>query len=93
MYNFNVNDVNLEIVSEYKYLGVVLQEYLDYNTTAELLASASGRALGAVINRVKWNKDLGYATFTKLIDSCVREPPLTSAGRGLKIRAKFTPSI
>ncbi len=44
---------------------------MDFSKTAELLASAAGRALGAVINRVKFNKDLGYNTYSTLINSCV----------------------
>ncbi len=71
LHNFDINGVALEIVSEYKYLGVLLDEHLDYEKTAELLSSAAGRALGGVINKVKWNKDLGYKTYTRLIDSCV----------------------
>ncbi len=68
---FNINHAGLEIVSSYKYLGVVLEEHLDYTKTAEILSAAAGRALGAVINRVKFNKDLGYRTYTTLVNSCV----------------------
>lgn len=34
------------IVSRYKYLGVVLDEFLDFNITATVLADSAGRALG-----------------------------------------------
>ncbi len=50
---------------------MLLDEHLDFQKTADLLSSAAGRALGGVINKVKWNKDLGYQSFTKLIDNCV----------------------
>ncbi len=70
-FNFNVNGQKLEIVNSYKYLGILLEEFLDFSKTAELLAGAAGRALGAVINKVKSNKDLGYRTYTTLIDMCV----------------------
>ncbi len=80
-YDFRANDISVEKVSEYKYLGVLLNENFDYLKTAELLASAAGRALGSVINKVKVNKDLGYNTFTTLIDSCVM--PILLYGSGV----------
>ncbi len=70
-FDFNVNGVSLEIVEQYKYLGILLQENLDFTKTAEMLSGAAGRALGSIINKVKANKDLGYNTFTTLIDRCV----------------------
>ena len=84
---FHVNDSPLEIVSDYKYLGVLFNEHLDFSKTAELLANAGGRALGAVINKVKSNKDLGYKTFTTLIDSCVM--PLLLYASGIWGQSKF----
>ncbi len=52
-------------------VGHPLCEHVDYGKSADLLASAAGRALGSVINRVKTNKDLGYNMFTTLVDSCM----------------------
>ncbi len=77
---FNVNGNLLEFVSDYKYLGTLLNEHLDYTKTAELLANSAGRALGAVINKVKANKDLGYKTYSTLIDSCVMPILLYASG-------------
>ncbi len=79
--NFKVNDVDLEIVTEYKYLGVLLNENLDYSKCAELLAGAAGRDLGSVINKVKIKKVLGYNTFTTLVDNCV--VPILCYGSGV----------
>lgn len=64
-------DKILEQVRQYKYLGVMLDETLRFNTAQEELASAGGRALGALINKTKAHKDMGYKTFTKLYDCCV----------------------
>ena len=50
-----------------------------------MLSSAAGRALGGVINKVKWNKDLGYQTYTRLIDSCVI--PIISYASGYGVRS------
>ena len=61
----------LEKVTSYKYLGVYLDEFLTFTKTTDILATAGGRALGAMINRYKSLNDLGYDTYTKLYDSLV----------------------
>ena len=50
---FLFDESNLEIVSSYKYLGIKLSEYLDFNVTANVLAGAAGRALGAILAKLK----------------------------------------
>jgi hypothetical protein len=44
---------------------------LDYNVTSEILAKAAGRALGGIISKYKYHKDLDYASYTKLYHTCV----------------------
>ena len=61
----------IEIVSQYKYLGITLHEYLDFKFTMDELSDAAGRALGAVIAKTKHLKDIGYNTYTKLFDTGV----------------------
>ncbi len=52
-YNFLFYN-NVLKIDKYKYLGIILQEHLDFNVTASVLASAVGRALGvAVISKLK----------------------------------------
>ena len=46
-YGFKYGSDILEIVDKYKYLGTVLNEYLNFNITADVLAGAGGRALGS----------------------------------------------
>ncbi len=79
-YAININGSMLEYVSDYKYLDTLLNEYLDFSKTAELLANSVGRALGAVINKVKANKDFGYKTYSTLVDSCVMPILLYASG-------------
>ena len=82
---FNINHVGLEIVESYKYLGILLEEHLDFTRTAELLACAAGRALGTIINKVKSIKDVGYNTFTTMVENCVVPILLYGSGSwGLK---------
>ena len=41
----------LDTVKEYKYLGCLLDETLDFTTTANMLAEAAGRAVGSLVNK------------------------------------------
>ncbi len=61
----------LNIVDRYKYLGVVLQENLDFKITEEVLAGAAGRALGAIISKFKCLKNVGFNTFSQLYQANV----------------------
>ncbi len=78
---FRYNNLDIECVSEYKYLGVLLNDHMDFTKTANLLANSAGRALGSVINKVKMNKDLGFKSFTTLVDNCVI--PILCYGSGV----------
>ncbi len=68
---FMVKNLPLECVSDYKYLGIILDENMTFDKTAEMLSSSAGRALGAIINKVRVNKDLGFNSYTTLIENCV----------------------
>ena len=41
-YCFTYGNSQMEIVNRYKYLGMLLDDHLDFSTTAELLAGAAG---------------------------------------------------
>ena len=68
---FKYGDQILQTVTKYKYLGIVFDEFLDYNVTATVLADSAGRALGSIYNRFKQNKGFGFDTYTKLFNSGV----------------------
>ena len=68
---FLYNGKSLDIVPKYKYLGVVLDEFLNFEVTADTLCDAAGRALGAVISRIHKYRDFRFNTFTTLFNSCV----------------------
>ena len=44
---FKVNDDSLPYVSQYKYLGLVLLEHLDYAVTTKIVAQSANRSPGA----------------------------------------------
>ena len=61
----------LSKVSEYKYLGVYFDEYLKFTSNAKTLSSAGSRALGLLRYKLKYLKECGCSTYTKLFSSCV----------------------
>ena len=50
-FKFYYGEFVLQTVDKYKYLGCVLDEFLDFTCTMGILAESSTRALGAVINK------------------------------------------
>ncbi len=50
---FQLGEHEVKKVDKYKYLGDYLDEYLDYQTIANTLSGAAGRALGSVISKFK----------------------------------------
>ena len=65
------NEHSLQVVDQYKYLGVILNEHLDFNVTAKSLSGAASRAVGMLRYRLKSLKECRYNTFTKLYSSYI----------------------
>ena len=63
---FEIDNHKLEISDNYRYLGVIFDEYLDFDKCAKTLSEAAGRSLGSIITKFKQYKNIGYHTFTKL---------------------------
>ena len=68
---FTVGECNLEVVESYKYLGLLLNEYLDFSVTAKAVTKSASRALGLVIAKAKSFGGLPYRVFYKLYESIV----------------------
>ena len=68
---FTVGGINLDVVESYKYLGLVLTEFLDYSKTAKAVAKSANRALGLIIAKSKAFGGLPYDAFYKLYESIV----------------------
>lgn len=64
-------DHEIEQVDSYKYLGVTIEETITFSTSYVELANSASKALGAIINKSKHHRDIGFKTFDKLIQSCV----------------------
>jgi hypothetical protein len=70
-YVFKYGNIDLEVVNKYKYLGIALNEHLNFTVTADILAGAGGRALGSIISKFSTFRNIGYITFTKLFQTSV----------------------
>ena len=69
--NFTCGEHDLEIVDRYVYLGLSINEFLDFNFTAKIVSQSAGRALGLLIAKFKALGGMPYNVFTKLYDSLV----------------------
>ncbi len=49
-------------LQSYKYLGLVLNEFLDYGVTCKTIAQAASRALGLLVAKCKANVTQSYIT-------------------------------
>ena len=70
-YMFKVCNANINITAEYRYLGIIFDEFLNFNSCAETLSKAASRALGGVISKFKQFKNVGFRTFSKLYQAAV----------------------
>ena len=65
-------NVYFRIVSQYKYLGVILTEHLDYITMTKQVAQSASRALGLLIAKDKAFGGMSYDCFSKCYDAIVQ---------------------
>ena len=68
---FLFNNQSIEIASSYKYLGLVLDEFLNFDIMAKFVANLASRALGLVRSKFNIAGGLPYKVFTKLYDTIV----------------------
>ena len=86
---FTLGDEQLETTPCYKYLGVMFDEYLTFETNASVLAESAGRALGLIRTKIRNLKVCGYNSFHTLFKSGVLSVADYSAGIwGTKIFSK-----
>ncbi len=63
-FNFTYGNENIQIVSQYKYLCVIMDEHLDFNILTSTLASSANRPLGSIYTKFHKLKGLECFTFT-----------------------------
>ena len=69
---FHCGNKAIEIVSSYKYLGLVLSEFLDFQVTAKVVSQSASRALGLLISKDKAFGGMPYECFSKCYDALVQ---------------------
>ncbi len=70
-YLFHWADKQIDITDGYKYLGVFLDEHLNFNVHCENIYKSAGRALGKILSKFSYFKNIGYKTFRKIFESNV----------------------
>ncbi len=68
---FRCGDHEIAVIDSYKYLGLILDEFLDFNITAKMVAQSASRALGLLIAKFKRMGGMPYTVFSKLYDNLV----------------------
>ena len=63
---FHLGNTDLIYCDTYRYLGLELNEYLDYTQCVDIISGASSRALGGLVSRYYNMHGLHYETYTKL---------------------------
>ena len=63
----DVKDLYLDMqemfyVSDYKYLGCWINEFLNHSKNVDALTSAAGRSFGRIVNMFTYMGDMGYET-------------------------------
>ena len=61
----------LLVVEKYKYLGVILDENLNFKTTADTLADSSRRAFGFVVSKFRSLRGIDNQMFERMCSTCI----------------------
>ncbi len=70
-YMFKWGDNQIGQVNDYKYLGVIIDEYLDFDLHCDAISNSAGRALGRIVSKFSYFRNVGFKTFNKLFESNV----------------------
>lgn len=70
-YTFKFGDSVLDLVKEYKYLGVVFDEHMYFRSNADILSASACRAMGLLRYKLRYIKECRFSTYTNLYASFV----------------------
>ena len=71
-YNFHCGQSHVEIFDQYKYLGVVFTEHLDFMQMSKTVAQSASRALGLLISKDKSFGGMPFECFTQCYNATVQ---------------------
>ena len=77
---FYIDNSELEVVEQYKYLGTWMHCHLDTEYNVNMLAQAGSHVLSQLIGKTRLNCELGYKTYSTLFNSLVC--PILDYGSG-----------
>ncbi|MEW8548427.1 MAG: hypothetical protein AB2693_33410 [Candidatus Thiodiazotropha sp.] len=64
-FSFTFANQRIDVISWYRYLGLVLEEHMNYDVTAKAVAKAASHALGLVISKSKSAGGLPYSKISQ----------------------------
>ena len=67
---FQCGDDVIETVNQYKYLGVIISEHLDFSLMSKVVSQSASRALGLLIAKDKAFGGMPFQCFQKCYESC-----------------------
>ena len=67
------NCICLMYTNEYKYLGIVINEFLDFEVAAKHLSIKASKALGSLLSKFYHNNGMPLKTYKKLYEACIRK--------------------
>ncbi len=70
-YVFKIGNNSLNVVDRYKYLRIILNEFVEFEVIVSTFADAASGGLGAVIGKTKHPSNLDFKTFEKLFSTGV----------------------
>ena len=70
-FTFLFNNRPVSYVKQYKYLGVIIDEHLDFKVTIGHSVNSAGRALSTIITKMIKNGGLPFNVYSLLYNSCV----------------------
>ena len=59
----------MDVVGSYKYIGVYMDEFMNFNPAVECLSDSACRALGGIIAKLKNFHNITHDTYNKLFDA------------------------
>ncbi len=68
---FKWADNSIGIVDGYKYLGLFIDQHLDFDRHCEMITNSAGRALGKILSKFAYFRNIAFTTFEKLFQSNV----------------------
>ena len=70
----------MELLKQYKYLGLIFTEFLDLLTMAKTVAKSASRALGLLISKDKVFGGMPFKCYTRCYDALVQDTINYGAG-------------